>query len=68
MYKGNMSWDEAKAAMEEGKKVRNCYFSSDEFFRMDNGSIVCENGYSMAGWYRGEEWQTMGWSILAGGT
>ena len=65
MFEGNMSWEEAQAAMREGKKVRNFYFSSCEFFRMDNGSIVCENGYSMSGWYRGEEWQKTGWSIIS---
>jgi len=64
MFEGNMSWAEAISAMREGKNVRNCYFSSDEFFTMDNGSIVCENGYSMAGWYRDEEWQKTGWSII----
>lgn len=64
MYQGDMSWDEAKAAMQEGKKVRNRYFTNEEFFTIKNGNIVCEMGYPMAGWLRGEDWQKTGWSIF----
>lgn len=60
----NMTWEEAQQAMREGKSVRNSNFTSDEWFQMVNGRIVCEQGYPMAGWYRGEEWQDKGWAIV----
>ena len=64
MFKGDMTWDEAKSAMRSGKKVRNCHFTDEEYFRMVGGDIVCEMGYPMAGWYRGEDWQKTDWSIF----
>jgi len=64
MYQGEMSWDEAKAAMRAGNKVRNRHFTDEEFFKMEDGKIFCEMGYRMDGWYRGEDWQKTGWSII----
>ena len=64
MYQGNMSWEEAKSAMREGRKVRNSYFTSEEYFQMEDGRIVCEMGCLMDGWYRDEDWQKTGWSIF----
>ncbi|ADP02622.1 hypothetical protein GECvBMG_gp263 [Salmonella phage GEC_vB_MG] len=59
-----LNWKEAQQAMREGKKVRNQYFTPEEFFEMKNGQIVCEMGYNMAGWYLGEAWQDEGWSVI----
>lgn len=61
---GNMSWKEALEAMEKGKRVRNKYFTSEEWFEMRSGRLYAEDGCSMTGWYRGEEWQNEGWSVL----
>lgn len=59
-----MNYEEAVEAMKQGKKVRNENFTSDEFFEMKDGKIVCEMGYPMATWYRGLDWQKSGWSIV----
>ncbi len=59
-----MTYEEAIEAMKQGKKVRNENFTSDEFFEMKDGRIVCEMGYPMSSWYKGEPWQKTGWSIF----
>lgn len=59
-----LNWKEAQQAMREGKRVRNQYFTSDEWFEMVDGRIYAEDGCSMAGWYRGESWQDEGWSVV----
>jgi hypothetical protein len=59
-----MNWEEAQTAMRQGFAVRHEYFTSDEYFYMRNGHVVCEDGYPTAGWYTGEEWQKTGWSIV----
>lgn len=59
-----MTYEEAVEAMKQGKKVRNENFTSDEFFEMKDGKIVCEMGYPMAKWYRGLDWQKTGWSVV----
>lgn len=59
-----MSWGDAIKAMEEGKRVRNQYFTSNEFFEMSNGNIIAEDGCPMHGWYTGEPWQQVGWSVI----
>lgn len=59
-----LSWPEALEAMEKGKAVRNEYFTSEEFFEMRNGRIFAEDGCSMHDWYRGEDWQKTGWSVV----
>lgn len=59
-----MTYEEAVEAMKQGKKVRNENFTPDEFFEMKDGRIVCEMGYPMASWYKGEPWQKTGWSIF----
>lgn len=59
-----LTWKEAQQAMREGKRVRNQYFTSDEFFEMKDGKIFCELGYDMAKWYCGEAWQDEGWSVI----
>lgn len=56
-----MNWKEAKQAMREGKRVRNEYFTSDEWFEMVGGHIYAEDGCPMAGC---EAWQDEGWSTL----
>lgn len=59
-----LTWKEAQQAMREGKRVRNQYFTSDEWFEMVGGRIYAEDGCPMAGWYRGEAWQDEGWSVI----
>ena len=59
-----MTYEEAIEAMKQGKKVRNENFTSDEFFEMKDGRIVCEMGYPMSSWYKGEPCQKTGWSIF----
>ncbi|AZV01456.1 hypothetical protein vBSflM004_067 [Shigella phage vB_SflM_004] len=46
------------------KAFRNENFTSDEFFEIKDGKVVCEMGYPMAAWYKGEPWQKTGWSIF----
>lgn len=58
-----MTYEEAIQKMREGKRVRNCNFTPDEFFEMRCGVIVCEMGYNMTGWFRGYDWQLDGWSV-----
>ena len=60
----NLNWTQAQEAMREGKRVKNQYFTGDEFFYMANGQMLDEEGYPMAGWYRGYDWQDEGWMIL----
>ena len=60
----NLNWTQAQEAMREGKRVKNQYFTGDEFFYMENGQMLDEEGYPMAGWYRGYDWQDEGWMIL----
>lgn len=59
-----MSWSEAIDAMEIGKTVRNEYFTREEWFEMRNGRLFAEDGCPMDGWYRNEDWQKTGWSIV----
>ncbi|QXL90545.1 hypothetical protein [Salmonella phage NINP13076] len=59
-----LTWEQAVGAMVEGKRVRNEHFTDDEFFEIKDGKIVCEMGYPMARWYRGEPWQDKGWSVI----
>lgn len=59
-----MSWEEAKKAMREGKRVRNEYFTSDEWFEMRGGVIYAEDSCPMGRWYCGEAWQDEGWSVI----
>lgn len=60
-----LTWTEAKEAMRNhGDRVKHQYFCRDEWFQMQHGRIVDENGYNMDGWYRDEAWQNDGWFIL----
>lgn len=59
-----MSWGEAITAMENGKIVRNEYFTREEWFEMRNGRLFAEDGCPMDGWYIGEDWQKTGWSVV----
>lgn len=47
-----LTWTQAQEAMHEGKRVKNCHFTDDEWF-------------TMQGWYRGEPWQDVGWTVIA---
>lgn len=60
----NLTWSQAQEAMREGKRVKNSNFTSEEFFYMEDGKIWDEQGYPMAGWYKGYDWQDEGWMIL----
>lgn len=60
----DLTWTQAQEAMREGKRVKNQYFTGDEFFYMENGQLWDEEGYPMVGWYRGYDWQDEGWMIL----
>ncbi|AHY25036.1 hypothetical protein AVV36_gp074 [Pectobacterium bacteriophage PM2] len=60
----NLNWEEAQQKMREGHRVKNAYFSSEEWFEMDHQNrIVDECGLRMAGWYRNEDWQNKGWAV-----
>lgn len=61
----NLTWTQAQEAMREGKRVRNSNFTVAEWFTMQGCSIIDEAGYSMEGWYRGEPWQDVGWTVIA---
>lgn len=50
--------------MHNGKRVVHEYFTSEEYFEMQYGVIVCENGYNMSDWFKGEKWQLTGWRVL----
>lgn len=60
----NLTWTQAQEAMREGKRVKNRHFTNEEFFYMEDGKILDENGYPMAGWDKGYDWQHEGWMIL----
>ncbi len=60
----SMSWIEAMQVMEAGHQVRNEYFTPEEYFEMRDGRIYGEDGCSMHDWYRGEDWQKTGWSVV----
>lgn len=60
----NLNWTQAHEAMREGKRVKNRHFTDDEFFYMENGQLWDEEGYPMAGWYRGYDWQDEGWMVI----
>lgn len=60
----NLNWMQAQEAMREGKRVKNSNFTDEEFFYMEDGKIWDEQGYPMAGWYKGYDWQVEGWMIL----
>lgn len=50
-----------------GHKVRNQYFTSNEYLHMVDGVITSEDGYNFETWFRnirkGEEWKLTGWGI-----
>lgn len=58
-----MSWEEALRAMLDGKVVQNRHFTSEEWFHMRDGVIFAEDGCCMQGWFTGESWQMVGWSV-----
>lgn len=60
----NLNWTQAQEAMREGKRVKNSNFTDEEFFYMEDGKIWDEQGYPMAGWYRGYDWQDEGWMVV----
>lgn len=60
----NLNWTQAQEAMREGKRVKNRHFTGEEFFYMEDGQLWDEEGYPMAGWYRGYDWQDEGWMVL----
>ena len=59
-----LTWTQAQEAMREGKRVKNSNFTDEEFFYMQDGKIWDEEGYPMAGWYRGYDWQDEGWMVV----
>lgn len=60
----SMTFAEAKLkAKTEGVKIRHQHFTSDEFFEYKNGMLVCEMGYNVSTWYKGEEWQDGPWYV-----
>lgn len=61
----NLTWTEAKEVMRNGGRVKHQYFCRDEWFQMQHGRIVDENGYNMDGWYRDEAWQDENWLVLS---
>lgn len=60
----NLTWTQAQEAMREGKRVKNRHFTGEEFFYMQDGRLLDEEGYPMEGWYRGYDWQDEGWMII----
>ena len=50
-----------------GHKVRNEYFTSDEYLHMVDGVITSEDGYNFENWFqdigKGKEWKCNGWSV-----
>lgn len=60
----NLSYDQAVEMMQQGKRVKHQYFTGDEWFEMKGNRVIDEEGYPMAGWYRGETWQNTGWMVL----
>lgn len=60
----NLTWTQVQEAMREGKRVKNRHFTGEEFFYMEDGRLLDEEGYPMEGWYRGYDWQDEGWMII----
>lgn len=60
----NLTWEQEVELMKQGKRVTHEYFTDDEYLEMVDGHIVCERGYRMGKWNRGEEWQQKGFKVL----
>lgn len=60
----SLTYTQAVAMMEQGCKVKNEYFTGEEFFYMKNDRVVDEAGYPMDDWFRGEPWQENGWMVV----
>lgn len=63
-----MTREEALAAMKQGFKVRQEYFTPEEYLYMRNdGVIVSEDGYDFNDWFNiitpATKWKLTGWSI-----
>lgn len=63
-----MTREEALAAMRQGLKVRQEYFTPEEFLYMtDDGVIMSEDGYDFDVWFYiitpATKWKLKGWSI-----
>lgn len=50
-----MTKDEARVALEQGKKVTHRFFSPDEYCYIKDGEIMTEDGYK-CGWFTDEFW------------
>lgn len=59
-----MTYEQALQMMRDGFQLTHECFTPEEFFEMINGRLVDEQGYSMASWYQGEEWQNTGWEVV----
>lgn len=59
-----LTWPEAKEAMKEGRRVEHSHFCGGEWFEMQYGVILDEHGYNMSNWFKGEDWQEEGWSVI----
>ena len=62
-----MTKDEAQAKMKQGFKVRQEYFTSEEFLYLENGVIMSEDGYNFNDWFfkitPATRWKLNGWSV-----
>lgn len=59
-----MTYQEAVEMMKSGKRVRHAMFTSEEYFEMQHGTIIDENGYNMTCWYKGQGWQDTDWFVV----
>lgn len=59
-----MNREEARIALDEGKKVRHFNFTSNEYLVMEYGRIMTEDGYFYGDMFYANDWMEDGWSIV----
>lgn len=60
----NMTREEARQAMIDGKHVRHRHFTSNEFLYMEHGEITTEDGYFFGDMFDGNDWMDTGWAVV----
>lgn len=62
-----MTKDEALEKMKQGFKVRQEYFTSEEYLHIVDGVITSEDGYNFNDWFHritpATKWKLTGWRV-----
>ena len=60
----NMTREEARQAMIDGKKVRHMHFTSSEYLFMKYNEITTEDGYFFGDMFDKNDWMDTGWAVV----